>query len=92
MIALPMTEITARYEALRAAVLAHRLDTDRRGLALLRREGMAVWVAAWNCCSRSFPVPGQSAEFDGVRPVAEPSAIVSLLASMALSIFQVQSS
>ena len=33
------TAITEQYEALRAAVLAQHLDTDRRGLALLRRRG-----------------------------------------------------
>ena len=52
------TEITERYEALRAAVLAQHLDTDRRGLALLRREGMAAWAAAWTSCS---PAPAQRA-------------------------------
>ena len=36
------TEVTESYEALRAAVLAHHVDTDRRGLALLRREGLAA--------------------------------------------------
>lgn len=83
------TEITTRYEALRAAALAHHLDTDRRGLALLRREGMAAWAAAWTSCS---PAPAQRAEFDRVGALAEPTAIVALLASMALSTLQEQAS
>jgi hypothetical protein len=83
------TEITARYEALRAAVLAHRPDTDRRGLALLRREGMAAWAAAWTSC---VPTPAQHAGLDGAGPLAEPTAIVALLASMALSALQEQPS
>lgn len=83
------TEITEHYEALRAAVLAQHLDTDRRGLALLRREGMAAWAAAWTSCS---PAPAQRAELDCVGPFTEPTAIVALLASMALSTMQEQPS
>jgi hypothetical protein len=79
------TEVTERYEALRRAVLAHHLDADRRGLALLRREGMAAWAAAWTRCS---PAPASRAEVDRVEPFAEPTAIVALLASMALSTLQ----
>jgi len=79
------SEVTERYETLRAAVLARHLDTDRRGLALLRREGMAAWAAAWTSCS---PAPAQRAEVDRVGPLAEPTAIVALLASMALSTLQ----
>jgi hypothetical protein len=80
-----MTEVTGRYEALRAAVLAHHLDADRRGLAPLRREGMAAWAAAWTSCS---PAPAGCAEVDRVGPFVEPTAIVALLASMALSTLQ----
>lgn len=83
------TEVAARYEALREAVLTRRLDTDRRGLALLRREGMAAWAAAWTSCS---PAPAQRADLDRVGPFAEPTAVVALLASMALSTLQEQPS
>jgi hypothetical protein len=83
------SEITERYEALRAAVLAQHLDTDRRGLALLCREGMAAWATAWISCS---PAPAQRTELERVGPFAEPTAIVSLLASMALSTLQEQPS
>jgi len=84
------TNVTERYEALRAGVLAHHLDTDRRGLALLHREGMAAWAAAWTSCA---PAPaGRSGEVVRVEPLAEPTAIVALLASMALSTLQEQPS
>jgi hypothetical protein len=79
------TAITKRYETLRAAVLARHLGTDRRGLALLCREGMAAWAAAWTLCS---PAPVARAEADCVGTFAEPTGIVSLLASMALSTLQ----
>lgn len=82
-------EIIARYEALRAAVLAHRLDTDRRGLALLRREGMAAWALTWASCS---PTPPPRVDLDHVGPPAEPTVIVALLASIALSTLQEQPS
>lgn len=84
------TEVAARYEALREAVLAHRFETDRRGLALLRREGMAAWAAAWTSCSATEPA--QRVELERVGPLAEPTAIVALLASMALSTLQEQCS
>jgi hypothetical protein len=83
------TEITDRYEALRAAVLAHRVEADRRGLTLLRREGMAAWATAWTSCSRA---PARHAELERVEPFAESTALVSLLASMALSTLQEQAS
>lgn len=69
-------DVTERYEALRAAELAHRSSMDRRGLVLLRREGMAVWAAAWRACS---PSPAARAEVDPAGALAEPSAIVALL-------------
>ena len=79
------TEGCERYEALRAAVLAHHLDTDRRGVALLRREGMSAWAAAWTACS---PPAAGRAEIDRVGPVVESTALVAWLASMALSTLQ----
>jgi hypothetical protein len=46
---------THRYEQLREQVLAGEslIDTDRRGLTLLIREGMAAWMRARHdplCC------------------------------------------
>ena len=82
-------EVAARYEALRDVVLTRRLDSDRRGLALLRREGLAAWAAAWTSCS---PPPAQRPDLDRVIPFAEPTAVVALLASMALSTLQEQPS
>lgn len=85
MMATASTAVTERYEALRTAALTHQLNADRRGLALLRREGMAAWAAAWTSCS---PAPAGGAEVGRVEPLAEPVAIVALLASMALSTLQ----
>ena len=47
---------TRRYEQLREQVLAadNFIATDRRGLTVLIREGMAAWMRAWHeplCCS-----------------------------------------
>ena len=41
---------TRRYEELREQVLAgdNLIATDRRGLAVLIREGMTAWIRAWN--------------------------------------------
>ncbi len=41
---------TRRYEELREQVLAgdNLIATDRQGLAVLIREGMAAWIRAWN--------------------------------------------
>jgi len=48
--------LTERYEALRARVLARSTGGDRYGLALLLREGMAAWIAAWSSCSSPPPL------------------------------------
>jgi hypothetical protein len=77
-----------RYEALRAAVLAHRSSEDRHGLVLMLREGMAAWMAAWSSCS---PAPSaRTSDFarDDIHALADPSAVVALLASMALATLQ----
>ena len=41
---------TRRYEQLREQVLAadNFIATDRRGLTVLIREGMAAWMRAWH--------------------------------------------
>jgi hypothetical protein len=46
---------TRRYEQLREQVLAgnNLIATDRRGLTVLIRQGMAAWMRAWHeplCC------------------------------------------
>jgi hypothetical protein len=83
------TAVAERYEALRTAVLAHRASEERHGLVLMLREGMAAWMAAWSWCS---PVPpartvGFAPPYD-LRALSEPSAVVALLASMALATLQ----
>jgi len=53
---------TRRYEQLREQVLAgdNSIATDRRGLTVLIREGMAAWMRAWHeplCCSVAAAAP-----------------------------------
>lgn len=81
--------VAARYEALRTAVLAHRPIEARHGLVLLLREGMAAWMAAWSWCSPVLPerTVGFAPPHD-LHALAEPSAVVALLASMALATLQ----
>ena len=57
---------TRRYEQLREQVLAdnNTIATDRRGLAVLIREGMAAWMRAWHeprCCSVAGAAPEAAA-------------------------------
>jgi hypothetical protein len=79
--------IAERYEALRSAVLTHRASDERRGLALIVRDGMAAWIDAWAGCALvettavSVPLPDR-------RAIPSCGEVVSLLASMVLSTLQ----
>lgn len=85
--------VEERYEAIRAAVLTRRSSDDRHGLLLMIREGMAAWMAAWSSCSPTPPVRTTAfAQPDDLPVLAEPSAVVALLASMALATLQEQPS
>lgn len=74
--------LAERYEQLRRRALDGAPDGFRLGLAVLQRQGMAAWIAAWK-------------EFGGVpvasapeRPASEAQAsdaVVAVLASMALA-------
>lgn len=78
--------ITERYEALRSAILAHRTSDERRGLALLVRDGVAAWIDAWARCA---PAPSSAgAPLRERSAVPLPTAVVSLLATMVLSTLQ----
>jgi len=79
--------VVQRYEALRSAVLTRRTGADRQGLALLIREGMATWSSAWACCVLSPPAPNAAVSTVPCG-IPEASALVRLLASMALSTLQ----
>jgi hypothetical protein len=81
--------VAERYEALRKAVLAHRRIEARHGPVLMLREGMAAWMAAWSWCSPL--APERTVDFAppcDLDALAEPSAVVALLASMALATLQ----
>ena len=80
--------VTERYEALRKAVLAHRSSEERHGYVLLLREGMAAWVSAWSSCSSTPARTASVAPPEDLHALAEPSAVVALLASMALATLQ----
>jgi hypothetical protein len=71
-------------------VLARRTGDDRQGLALLIREGMATWSSAWATCALSAVAPGAAGSATPPVPseIPDASALVQLLASMALSTLQ----
>ena len=80
---------TRRYEQLREQVLAgdNTIATDRRGLAVLIREGMAAWMRAWHePLSSSAATAALGAE---TRPMSLTEAwqqeATRLLVNMALS-------
>ena len=82
-------DIASRYESLRQAVLTNQPHMDRRGLALLHREGMAAWACAWSSCAAAAR-PAPAPRVNPIEFFAQPTAIVALLASMALSTLQEQ--
>ena len=79
-------EIAETYEALRADALACRLSTDRRGLALLTREGLAAWSTSDVCHRReqtSHASSGGKSPPVGINETTGP--LIAVLASMALA-------
>jgi len=42
------SEHAARYEAIRSHVTEHHTLASREGLAVLLRDGVAVWMEAWS--------------------------------------------
>jgi len=80
---------TRRYEQLREQVLAdnNTIATDRRGLAVLIREGMAAWMRAWHeplCCSVAAAAPDPEALSTSLAESWQQEA-TRLLVNMALS-------
>ena len=80
---------TRRYEQLREQVLAgdNLIATDRWGLAVLVREGMAAWMRAWHeplWCSVAAAVPEAQALPMSLRESWQQEA-TRLLVNMALS-------
>jgi hypothetical protein len=80
---------TRRYEQLREQVLAgdNLIGTDRWGLTVLVREGMAAWMRAWHeplCCSVAAAAPEVEALPISLRESWQQEA-TRLLVNMALS-------
>jgi hypothetical protein len=80
---------TRRYEQLREQVLAsdNSIATDRRGLAVLIREGMAAWMRAWQeplACSVAAATPEAEALPTSPRESWQQEA-TRLLVNMTLS-------
>ena len=80
---------TRRYEQLREQVLAgdNLIATDRWGLTVLVREGMAAWMRAWHeplCCSVATAAPEAEALPMSLRESWQQEA-TRLLVNMALS-------
>ena len=72
-------DLTARYEAVRAAALATGGGRAGLGAALLIAQGMAAWM-------RGTPPPPAARPGPGAR--APPAEVVGVLAGMALACAQ----
>ncbi len=79
-------DFVERYETLRSCMVEHRPDW-RQEAALLRQEGMAAWMTA---ASALAPVTAVAAAPCSALPNSAdgPDALVSVLASMTLSVLQ----
>jgi hypothetical protein len=73
-------DLTARYEAVRAAALAAGGGRAGLGAALLIAQGMAAWMRGWRACTP--PPPAGLPRPAGPAPPAE---VVGVLAGMALA-------
>jgi hypothetical protein len=77
------TWLVERYEELRHVCLAGRADGPRLGLALLLRQGVCAWAAAWDALANNNP---PASPVPQALAVPVPQSVVSLLASMALAV------
>ena len=77
-----------RYEQLRQQALGQSdtLTSDRWGLALLLRHGVAGWMRAWqDPCACSEPPAGQRVPPPVLLPCSWQQEVTALLVNMALS-------
>ncbi len=75
----PDTGSGERYEQLRRRVLDGEPGGARLGLAVLQRQGVAAWMAAWS------DLPGVAPPESPPPSGATADAVVAVLASMALA-------
>ena len=82
----PQEALAARYEQLRSRVLEQLSCSERHGLALFLREGMAAWIEAWSVCLPSH-VPGvvKSPEQSSLLPQGVHREMIHVLASITLN-------
>lgn len=76
-------DLTAGYEAVRAAALAAGGGRAGLGAALLIAQGMAAWMRGWRACT-----PPPPAARPGPGAPAPPAEVVGVLAAMALACAQ----
>ncbi len=81
-------DFVERYETLRSCIVKHRPDW-RQEAALLRQEGMAAWMTAASALPPVSAVILAAAPCSALPNSADgPDALVSVLASMTLSVLQ----
>jgi glycine/D-amino acid oxidase-like deaminating enzyme len=73
-----------RYEQLRSVALAGGTGGHALGLGLVMGQGLAAWMAAW----QTIPAPATS--LAPQTPAAASSAVVVVLAAMAVGLLQCQ--
>lgn len=78
-----------RYEELRVYVFEGGSWSPRLGLAVLQREGVVAWMEAWSAC-REPAASSVGSRGEGL-PDEKCSAVVDVLANMALSYLEARS-
>jgi hypothetical protein len=80
-----VADLVARYEALRHGIVAGTGWPGGLGLAVLRREGLAAWIAAWVMVPAPVPAAAPAPPDVTLRLADQRQAeVVRLLAGMAL--------
>ena len=78
----------AHYEELRRRAVERQILAGRFGLAVLLRQGLAVWGEQWS--EMPAPTPGPTAEISRPSPLPDDSNsdVINVLAAMALGHLQ----
>ena len=83
------SEHAARYEVLRSQAMGRHASVVRYGLAVLLRQGVAVWMGVWSTVPAT---PLRAAKDDSPRPCPMPDSssaeVVRVLVAMALGHMQ----
>jgi hypothetical protein len=74
--------LVARYEALRRWIVDGAGGSSRWGLALLRRQGLAAWIATWAAAPGAAAVVDPRPEVARRLPDERQADVVRVLASM----------